>query len=352
MICPKCGFEQPDNPECVRCGVIISRYKGPALNTPPQPVSLPLSGNETVRMAFEPPVPAPAAAAAAIAGAGAGGTVYGGPPPPPPPGGSAYGGTVYNGAVAAPAPAFGMARATSLGVGDLLNQTFSIYFANLVPFVVLTGICLSPLYILEGVVTSSTLSATQGEVSPLLIFSVLLFVLGLVLFPNLATGAITYGVFQQMRRQETSIGDCLSRGMSALPRVLGLALVQGFLVGLGLVACIIPGILLALRWSVSVPAAVTERTEISESMSRSTFLTEGFRGDVFGFLFVLNILNFGASLLVKLATSSNPTLFLVVSGVKDLFVVGLSATGTAVLYYRLRSAKESIDVDQIASVFA
>jgi hypothetical protein len=32
--------------------------------------------------------------------------------------------------------------------------------------------------------------------------------------------------------------------------------------------------------------------------------------------------------------------------------VGLTATATAVMYYRLRSIKESIDVDQIASVFA
>jgi len=32
--------------------------------------------------------------------------------------------------------------------------------------------------------------------------------------------------------------------------------------------------------------------------------------------------------------------------------VGLSATGSAVMYYRLRSLRESIDVDQIASVFA
>jgi hypothetical protein len=36
---------------------------------------------------------------------------------------------------------------------------------------------------------------------------------------------------------------------------------------------------------------------------------------------------------------------------KDLLVVGLSATASAVLYYRLRGIKESIDVDQIASVF-
>jgi hypothetical protein len=27
MICPKCGFEQPDAPECARCGIIIAKYR-------------------------------------------------------------------------------------------------------------------------------------------------------------------------------------------------------------------------------------------------------------------------------------------------------------------------------------
>ena len=70
MICPKCGFEQPDNPECMRCGVIVGRYKGPvaaAVASPP-PFSAPPP--------FPPPAPAMAAGVAA-------GTVYGGPDPIP-----------------------------------------------------------------------------------------------------------------------------------------------------------------------------------------------------------------------------------------------------------------------------
>lgn len=27
MICPKCGWEQPDNPACSRCGIVVSRYQ-------------------------------------------------------------------------------------------------------------------------------------------------------------------------------------------------------------------------------------------------------------------------------------------------------------------------------------
>ena len=39
MTCPKCGFEQPENPDCAKCGIVIARYKPsqatPAYTPPP-----------------------------------------------------------------------------------------------------------------------------------------------------------------------------------------------------------------------------------------------------------------------------------------------------------------------------
>ena len=49
LICPKCGFEQEDGPECLRCGIIFSKFKPPAsaveeasatvVDTEPQPAT-------------------------------------------------------------------------------------------------------------------------------------------------------------------------------------------------------------------------------------------------------------------------------------------------------------------------
>lgn len=343
MICPKCGFEQPDSPECARCGVIVSRYKGPALGAgalrpptspplpPPPPPSLPLSSNETARMSFTPPAPGEVSGAAA-GGTVYGGTVYGGPPP---------------GAVRP--PTFGMPMG-DVAVGDVLSRTFSVYFANFLPFALLTAVALSPLFIMQGIVLS--VGSPASPTSALALLSLIPLFLGAIFCPQIATGAITYGVFQQLRQQETSISDCLSQGLSALPRVLGVAIVQGILIALASLACGVPGLILMVRWAVSVPAAVTERAGVTDSMSRSTFLTEGFRWQVFGFIIVLGVLNIGLTALAALASSGNPSLNVLLSGLASIFTTGVGSTGSAVLYYRLRSAKESIDVDQIASVFA
>jgi hypothetical protein len=318
MICPKCGFEQPDSPECGRCGVLVDRYRGPALGA----------------SALRPPVPPPPAA--------------GGPPPPPMPAPAlaAATGTVYGGP---PPLSSALPQGTFLGtfsVGEILSETFSIYFANFLPFVLLTAIALAPTYLLLYYIKAAPAA------SPLVIVSAVLLVILAFLAPNLATGAITFGVFQQLRGKDASVVECLGRGLSLLLPVVGLAFVQSLGIALGAMACLVPGILLAVRWAVSIPAAVTEGTGIGTSMERSSFLTDGLRWDVFGVLFVLGVIQIGSTLLVRLAAAKNPVLALALSGVKDLLFVGLSATGSAVMYYRLRGIKESVDVDQISSVFA
>jgi hypothetical protein len=341
MICPKCGFEQPESPECVRCGIVISRYKGPVLGAPPGPPSPPSAeefGNETV-MTSVPPPPPPVET---------GGTLYGAPAPAM---AAASGGTIYSGpSFGVPAPTFGVpaqpAFRGTFEVGKVLGETFSTYFANFIPFVLLTALALSPVYMLQAYI------AAAGKESLMAAFSGLVLVFASVLCPQIATAAITYGVFQQMRGKDTSISDCLSRGLSSLFPVLMLALVQGIIIGIGILLCVVPGIIAMVRWAVSVPAAVEERQGVSGAMDRSTYLTDGFRWDIFGVLFVLGVLSVGSTLVVMMVAGNGETLLLVASGLKDLLTVGLSATASAVMYYRLRSVKESIDVDQIASVFA
>jgi hypothetical protein len=102
---------------------------------------------------------------------------------------------------------------------------------------------------------------------------------------------------------------------------------------------------------VSVPVAVEERPGIFEAMRRSTYLTDGFRWSVFGVLFVLAFMSQGLERIAGVALAENESAALVVSGVVSVLSVGLTATAQAVMYYRLRSIKESVDVDQIASVF-
>jgi hypothetical protein len=352
MICPKCGFEQPDSVDCMRCGIVISRYKGPVLAAaapppPPPPPPLPLSA------AAEPPVrPAFAAAATAWAPepqmATAGGTLYEGPLAAADGGGTTFTGALQGGPV-------GRTRSGVPGTfesGKILGEAFSIYFSNFLPFLLLTVLALSPMLASFAIFTGSTSTTTGGGDLGLMLVSGILFLLSLLVCPQLATASITYGVFQQMRGRDATIADCLGKGLSSLFSVLWLAILQGLGTMLGLLLFIIPGIIWALRWSVSVPAAVEERPGALGAMRRSRFLTDGYKGQIFGVLFILNMLNQLVQTGLNLALSESSSGAILALGISTIFSVGVQATATGVMYYRLRSIKESVDVDQIASVFA
>lgn len=359
MICPKCGFEQPESAECMRCGIVISRYKGPVLGQagpPPVPPAFlpppkavmppppPLAEGVPVFGGPRPPATGGGSVyggqsmSPAVAG---GGTLYDGPMPPPP------GGTVYGAAgTLAPVNAGFVARGT-FESGKILGEAFSIYFSNFLPFVLLTAVALAPMFVTMAMLTG----AAAEQDMQLLITSLGLLVLSVVFCPQIATASITYGVFQQMRGRDASIGDCLGKGLSALFPVLGLAIVGGLGILVGAVFCFIPGIILYVCWAVSVPTAVEERPGIIESLRRSAYLTEGYRWPVFGVLLVLNFLSQGLTQVADLALAENQNASFIATAVISVLSVGLTATAQSVMYYRLRSIKESVDVDQIASVF-
>ncbi|MFL6235955.1 MAG: hypothetical protein ACJ76N_22680, partial [Thermoanaerobaculia bacterium] len=273
-----------------------------------------------------------------------------------------------------------------LRFGEVLSESFTVYFKNFIPFTILTAMAFSPIFLFGDYM----MRRFPVSESPMAAFGVVMLVLlaDLLLCVPLSTAMITYGVFQEMRGRSASLGSCLSVGLSSLLPVISVAFLQAviagavmlgttfvvsFIIGLlgGLAgsgarsgspgsaaACSImlaPLILLVfifplmflLRFFVAVPAAVEEREGAMSAMRRSVFLTEGQRGRILGILAVLGVLNLG----VILATSRIPAAGQLVRALLSVVTSSLFATTTAVIYYRLRSFHESIDVDQIASVF-
>lgn len=158
---------------------------------------------------------------------------------------------------------------------------------------------------------------------------------------------------QQLRGRNASIGDCLGRGFSVLLPVLGVALLQALIIFVGFILCVIPGIVLSVQLAVAVPAAVEERPGVIGALRRSRDLTRGNGWPVFCVLFVLGLLGYALGYVMAraLGPGALASYGQYVQFGLQIVTTALSATAGAVMYYRLRSSKESVDLENLASVF-
>jgi hypothetical protein len=179
-------------------------------------------------------------------------------------------------------------------------------------------------------------------------------------FAFVLQAALVQGTITDLNGERPNLGACLSTGFKLFLPLFAITVLAYLGMIAGMILLIVPGIMLALAWSVTVPVRVVEHTGIFESFGRSRALTSGHRWKILGLviiyiLIVLAIqmvvaLLFGASLLRPSAASIG-TAYLIFAWVVRIPLTALAAVGAASLYYELRLVKEGIAPSQLAAAF-
>lgn len=230
-------------------------------------------------------------------------------------------------------------------IGNVLSQSMSVFLANLAPFCALALILMVPSLIYGMAVLSDPMAGfSAGALIAIVIQMVL---------SQLTTAAIAYGSFQYLRGQPVGVGDALSRGLSLILPVIGVAILAGLAVGIGMILLVVPGIIIAVMLWVAIPAAVVERPGVIDCLKRSADLTKGYRWQVFGILLIIVVvaLVIGFVLQYLLLPIGGSTLYSIGNWIVSAVFGAFSATAAAVGYYFLRAAKEGVDINEIAKVF-
>lgn len=242
-------------------------------------------------------------------------------------------------------------------LGRVVQRTFSAIKQNAAVFFGAAAILVGVPSILSAVGQSAMLSG--GEVSGVLMMmvGVVLNFVGLYLLQGMVVKAAVNG----FNGKTTAFGDAFNVGVQNFLPLLGLAIVASFGMMLGFILLFVPGVILAVMWSVGSPAVVVEKRGVFASLQRSRELTKGYRWQVFGLLVIYVILSWiiGAAIgglsLATGGTLTGGTPNLMVNLITEPLVSILSgvvaSAGVASLYYELRSAKEGVGSEELASIF-
>jgi hypothetical protein len=250
-----------------------------------------------------------------------------------------------------------------LTLGELLDRTISLYRRNLLVF---SGLIAVPS--LLGVAGSITATLMLGNGPPdlsriLSLFGAFLIVMLVSLIANaIAQAATMIAVSRIHLGQPATIGDSFAAVRGRLIRIVLITIALGLMTAFGFFLLIIPGIFLALRWSLAIPSAVLEDLGLRRAMGRSAALVEG----QYGRIFMVFVLYFLLVLVMSAAFQTPVTIINVMQGgsltlpplwvrlanaVAGFFVQVLVAPlltiAIALSYYDARVRKEAFDLQHM-----
>lgn len=172
-------------------------------------------------------------------------------------------------------------------------------------------------------------------------------------------GTVLKAAINGFNGRKTSFGDAIATGFGSFLPLLGAGILIGLGTMLGYILLIVPGILLSIIWVVTAPVIVAEKQDVLSSMGRSRDLTRNHRWAIF-FLILLYfivawMLTGGASFFGAAIGAAGATdqfyMLAVVDAVIAVVVSVLSSAGVSALYFELRTSKEGMVPEQIASIF-
>lgn len=226
-----------------------------------------------------------------------------------------------------------MSRFQPMDLGEILNTTFNLYRDN---FTLFAGIC-------AVIVVPEAVLLSLFAVSHSTIF-VLLAALVSLTVPFLLTGALAQAVSARYLGRPMTIAQAYQAlGSGTILTLVAVSFLSGILVLIGLILVVIPGIYLAVRFTVASQAAVLEREGVTDSLRRSWRLVEGKWWHVFGIVVVVSIL---VGVLERLAGSLGSSIAGDVLGtglstaIVGILIQPIQAIALTLLFYDLRIRQE------------
>jgi hypothetical protein len=257
-----------------------------------------------------------------------------------------------------------------LSTGQLIGESFNIYFNNFLPLFLISLIIYIPSFLynifLSGYLVGGTSTPRELINDPVSLIILILSAIILGAFAVIGTGLIIEIVSRRYLGEHVRFDVYLKNTAKKIIRLVFLSIISIIIVYAGFFLFIIPGIILVLGLSVATEALVVEDLGILQSIKRSWELTKKKKWHVFGVFFLIGLIILGISILGNILIEAVIN-FLSLSMAKDfqLYFIAYQAGSGAItviyqpfvfcavvlLYFNLRIEKEGFDIEHLARHF-
>jgi len=243
-------------------------------------------------------------------------------------------------------PPQGISR--ELSFGEIFSKTFQVYRRYFPKYFVLFAIVGVIIQVVSTLAMQAFVRPAPPPLNPTpqqfssylsLLFEALFLLLAViflvnVIFSTIAQGGAIKMASDEITKGQVNTGASVRFAVSKLLSIWALSIVVGIIVFLGFIALIVPGIILAIMYSLALPVLLIENKGVTESMGRSRQLVSHRWGKTLGTFLALAIIVIIASLIVSMITAPLGTILgPVVNGILSAFYQPLFPILLAVYYY-------------------
>ncbi len=243
-----------------------------------------------------------------------------------------------------------------LDISKVIETTMGVIQRNFVPFALISAVFSGIPTLIMGFVAPEAYArtiTTAGQGLPILYGSILAMVAATIL-----QGALVYMTTSELAGRKRTIGEGLIHGLRSFLPLIGIVILTILGLMCGFLLLIVPAFILAVMWSVTVPAFLVEGSGIRSAFSRSRELTRNNRWRIALLAIIAAIIGaiiglvVGAIFGMLLAIISGPTFVVPVTrALGTLLGAMINGTGLAVLYTELRRIKDGVGISDLAAVF-
>ncbi len=241
-----------------------------------------------------------------------------------------------------------------LNLGEVLGQTFNLYFSRFflfyIPFLVagfftgawgwIVGLTFRAPALPDPTAPPDVLLSYLFSLFGFMVVTFFLVVLVSWIVETIVGGMAVKVASDILESRSIDLSEAFDFTVGRLLSLLGAGIITGILIVIGLICLIVPGIILAIMFSLVVPAIVIERAGALESLSRSRRLVGGRWLKTFGLLLVIYLIVFVAGLIFGGISSVFGPADWIVSSALGALVSPLLPIAVTLYYYSMVARKQ------------